>query len=114
MRIVWSEPAVSDLEDIHAFISRDSPDRASRFVARLIAATEPLQSLPQMGRVVPEGDGRQREVFVDPYRIIYRVEGGLVFIVTVVHGSRDLGALWTEEAPLGGETAADLLLDDRE
>ena len=59
-----------------------------------ITATEPLLDFPQMGRVVPEGDGRQREIAVGPYRIIYRVEGEAILIVTVVHGARDLVALW--------------------
>ncbi|HVT58714.1 MAG TPA: type II toxin-antitoxin system RelE/ParE family toxin [Thermoanaerobaculia bacterium] len=43
-----------------------------------------------MGRMVPEGDGRHRELILRPYRIIYRVEGQKILIVTVVHGSRDL------------------------
>lgn len=49
-----------------------------------------------MGRVVPEGDGRQREVAFDPYRIIYRIEDDDIYIVTVVHSARDLTALWEQ------------------
>ena len=45
---------------------------------------------------MPEGDGRQREVAFDPYRIIYRIEGDEIFIVTVVHSARDLAALWEQ------------------
>jgi toxin ParE1/3/4 len=94
MKIVWSQPAIADLEAIHDFIERDAPGRAARFVERLITSTEPLLEFPRMGRVVPEGDGRQREITVGPYRIIYRVEAGEIFVVTVVHGSRDLVELW--------------------
>jgi addiction module RelE/StbE family toxin len=94
MRITWSEPAVADLEAIHEYISRDAPGRAPIFLQKLIAATEPLLDFPRMGRVVPEGDGRQREIAFDPYRIIYRVEGDEIMIVTVVHGARDLVGLW--------------------
>ena len=93
MRITWSEPAVANLVAIHDYISRDAPGRADRFVQRLIAATEPLRDFPRTGRVVPEGDGAQREILFDPYRIIYRVESDEVYIVTVVHGARDLAAL---------------------
>ena len=96
MRITWSRPAISNLEAIHDYISRDAPGRADRFVQRLIAAAEPLAGFPKIGRVVPEGDGRQREVAFDPYRIIYRIEDDEIFIVTVVHSARDLAALWEQ------------------
>jgi toxin ParE1/3/4 len=90
MKVVWSEPAVADLAAIHDYIARDSPHYARRFVARLTAAVDPLEIFPEMGRIVPEGDGRHREIILRPYRIIYRLEGQEVFVVTVVHGSRDL------------------------
>ena len=90
MRIAWSEPAVADLVAIHDYIARDSPHYAQRFVEKLIAAAEPLESFPQLGRIVPEGDGRHRELLVRSYRIIYRVKGEEILIVTVVHGSRNL------------------------
>ena len=74
MKVVWSEPALANLEAIHEYIALDAPGRADRFLQRLVEAVEPLRQHPHMGRVVPEGDGRQREVIVAPYRIIYRVE----------------------------------------
>ncbi|HVT15459.1 MAG TPA: type II toxin-antitoxin system RelE/ParE family toxin [Thermoanaerobaculia bacterium] len=90
MRIAWSEPALADLAAIHDYIARDSAHYAQRYVVRLIAAVEPLETFPQLGRIVPEGDGRHREILLHPYRIIYRVEGQEILIVTVVHGRRDL------------------------
>jgi toxin ParE1/3/4 len=97
MRVAWSEPAVADLVAIHDYIARDSPHYAQRFVERLVAAVEPLESFPQLGRIVPEGDGRHRELLVASYRIIYRAEGQGILIVTVVHGSRNLAG--TDEKP---------------
>jgi len=93
MRITWSEVSVENLSAIHDFISLDSPGRADRFLPRLIAAAEPLEAFPQMGRLVPEGDGRQREILFEPYRLIYRVDEDEVFIVAVVHQARDLASL---------------------
>jgi toxin ParE1/3/4 len=90
MKATWSEPAVADLVAIHDYIARDSPHYARRFVEKLIAAAEPLESFPQLGRIVSEGDGRHREILIRAYRLIYRVEGEEIFIVTVVHGSRNL------------------------
>jgi addiction module RelE/StbE family toxin len=100
MRITWSEPALADLDAIHDYIARDSPHYAERFVQRLIAAADPLVDFPELGRVVPEGDGRHREIVVPPYRILYRVADDEVFIVTVIHGARDLATLW-ERGELG-------------
>jgi plasmid stabilization system protein ParE len=73
MKVAWSEPAVADLVAIHDYIARDSPQYAQRFVERLIAAAEPLETFPELGRIVPEGDGGHRELLVRSYRIIYRV-----------------------------------------
>lgn len=36
MKIVWTEPAVEDLHELHAYIARDSEMYASGFVERII------------------------------------------------------------------------------
>ena len=97
MRIIWSEPALADLEAIHDFIARDSPRYATRFAERIIDATERLTTLPSMGRRVPEGDGRHREIVEAPYRILYRVEANVVYVVRIVHGARDRDAFGAPE-----------------
>ena len=93
MRINWTEPALADLEAIHDFIARDSSHYATRFVRRLLEAVERLADLPMLGRIVPEGDGRHREVFEPPYRIVYRVENDVVHVIRLIHGARDFDAL---------------------
>ena len=90
-RIEWTDPAVSDLDNLHDYIARDSAEYADAFVERLIMSAEQLCSFPSSGRVVPEAkDRRVREISVESYRIIYRVKAGVVQILTVVHGARDL------------------------
>ena len=57
-------------------------------------AGDSLFQFPNRGRVVPEyGDDTIRELFVDRYRLIYRVRSNSVLIAAFVHGSRDLSAL---------------------
>ncbi len=70
-----------------------------RFVAKLIRSTEPLADFPELGRRVPEEpeQANVRELVVQTYRIIYRVEAERILIATVLHGSRDLVRL--EEKP---------------
>lgn len=60
MRLIWSDEAIADLDAIHDYIARDSVHYATRVAQQLIAAVEPLESFPHLGRVAPEGDGRHR------------------------------------------------------
>lgn len=91
MKIVWTEPAISDLENIKKYIERDSEYYAVRFIGRIIEAIEKLLIFPEMGRWVPEAeDKRVRELLVDNYRIMYRIETNRILILTFIHGARDI------------------------
>ena len=94
MKIVWTEPAVEDLRELHAYIARDSEMYASGFVERIILATERLVDHPKVGRIVPEtNDDNIRELLFQRYRIIYRVTHESVEMLSVIHGARDLETL---------------------
>ncbi|MCS6974006.1 MAG: type II toxin-antitoxin system RelE/ParE family toxin [Cyclobacteriaceae bacterium] len=54
VKIVWSELAVSDLEAIHQYVSRDSRYYASRLIEKIINRVDQLGAFPASGRVVPE------------------------------------------------------------
>ena len=91
MKIIWTKPAVQDLESIKAYIAKDSEYYAIRFVEKVIEAIDELQDLPLRGRSVPEAEeGNIRELLFRNYRIIYRVETESISILTIIHGSRDL------------------------
>ena len=63
MIIVWSSPAVADLENLRDYIAHDSPYYAAIFIEKIIAAVEKIISFPLMGRIVPEyGNKNIREV----------------------------------------------------
>ena len=94
MKILWTEPAIEDLRNLHGYIARDSEVYASSFVQRIILAVERLSDFPRLGRVVPEADQDTiRELLYQNYRIVYRVKSELIEILTVIHGRRDLGSL---------------------
>jgi toxin ParE1/3/4 len=79
----------ADLREIHDFIARDSPHAAAALVERLLTATERLAVFPQRGRMVPEFPTLgYREIIVSSYRVLYRLEGNIVWIVAVAHGRR--------------------------
>ena len=88
-RIVWTEPAVSDLDSIHAYISRDSAIYADASLTEIFDATDRLIDYPQSGRVVPEiDDDSTREIIVGNYRVMYDSSGDNIRILAVLHGAR--------------------------
>jgi len=93
MKILWTEPAIEDLRNLHGYIARDSEIYANSFVQRIILAVEKLTDFPRLGRAVPEADQETiRELLYHNYRIIYRIKSELIEILTVIHGRRDLGS----------------------
>jgi plasmid stabilization system protein ParE len=91
VRLRWSARARRHLAQIEAYIARDSPGNARRFVARLTRSPTRLEVFPEGGRPVPEWEGTAcREVPFDEYRIIYRVLASEVEIIAVLHCKRDL------------------------
>jgi toxin ParE1/3/4 len=97
-KIVWTESAWIDLETVADFIARDSPYYAASFVREIRNHARSLSRMSARGRVVPEiGDRQIRELFVQSYRLIYKVERSRVAILALVHGARDLEALWTKK-----------------
>lgn len=91
MKIEWAEPAELDLGDIYAYIARDVPVYAEQFVDRIVETVALLHEQPLMGREVPEAERDDvRELIFQNYRIIYLVKTDYLYIVAVIHGSRDL------------------------
>lgn len=91
MRVVWTEQALERLQEIEDFISQDSPERADRFITRLIERGDAVASFPSTGRQVPElGLGSIREVLEGNYRLVYRITPVRIEVLTVFEGHRQL------------------------
>ena len=91
MKIEWTEPAISDLDNLREYIARDSEYYADLFVEKIIAAVENIEEFPEIGRIVPEAEERNiREILFHNYRIVYRIEAERILILMVIPGSRDL------------------------
>lgn len=94
MRLVWTDPAVEDLQGIVDYIARDSSFYADAVAERIVLAVERLVSFPRSGRIVPEADDpRIREIIVQSYRVMYWVKQRKVQILAVLHSARDLAAM---------------------
>lgn len=88
MKIKWTNEALEQLIEIEEFISKDSPERAAIFVDQLIEhAEDSLPDNPRMGRTVPEiANSDIRELIFKKYRIIYRLVGNNIEILSVFEG----------------------------
>ena len=89
------ENAENDIDEIYLYVKRnDSGEKAERLFNNIEQVILSLQTSPLRGHFPPEleriGVLEFREVFFKPYRIIYQVAGGSVFIHCVLDGRRDL------------------------
>ena len=90
-QIIWTEPALSDLNEIAEYIALDKPGAANHLVQKVFSKTERLEEFPESGRIPPElKKSRYKEVIVDPCRIFYRVEQDKVYILYVMRSERKL------------------------
>ena len=89
MKIRWTEVSARRLEAIHGFVATDDPAAARRLIAELVALGESLRTMPHRGRQVPElADRALRELILRNYRLVYRVRGSAVEILTVFEAHR--------------------------
>lgn len=94
----WALTAAEDLQALEEYIARDSKQHAVAFIDMLVERAEILRQSPYLGRMVPEFTREDlRELLVRGQRILYVVTPGSVTVVRVIHGSRNLRALVSEE-----------------
>ena len=91
--VVWTEPALQQLDAIAEYIALDNPAAASELVQEVFDKTERLENFPQSGRIPPElPNSVYREVVVTPCRIFYREEEKRVLVLYVMREERQLRA----------------------
>jgi toxin ParE1/3/4 len=84
--------AEQDLLAIWQHISEHHPDSADRLLDRLRARTQILKTFPEAGAARPDVDKTARMIVEHPYVILYRIMPGLVQIVRILHGARDISS----------------------
>ncbi len=88
-RIIWTESALQDLDQIADYISLDKPTAANRFVQRVFDQVEQLASLPKSGSIPNELNGTPyRQLVIPAVRIFYREQDDTVFIIYIMRGER--------------------------
>jgi toxin ParE1/3/4 len=87
--VIWSEPALADLDAIADYIALDNPRAAALLVQRVFAHVGQLAEHPRSGSKVPELEGwRYRQLVEPPCRVLYRQEKARVLILHVVRSER--------------------------
>lgn len=91
--VIWTEPALQELDAIAEYIALDNPAAASHLVQEVLDKTERLEDFPQSGRNPPElPNSVYREVVVPPCRIFYREDEKRVLVLYVMREARQLRA----------------------
>lgn len=90
-KVIWSEPALQDLDQIADYISLDDVHAAKRLVRAVFEKVDLLEIFPEMCPVPHDlPNSGYRHLIVGPLRIFHRVEGDLVYIVYVMRSERNL------------------------
>lgn len=93
VEVIWTEPALQELDAIAEYIALDNPAAASDLVKAVFDKTERLANFPKSGRNPPElPDSVYRELVVPPCRIFYREDEQRVFVLFVMREERQLRA----------------------
>jgi toxin ParE1/3/4 len=90
-KLIWTEAALRDLEDIADYISLVNLPAAKRLVVKVRERIRLLESWPESGRIPHETDSQiYRELVINPVRLFYRHTEGRVYILHIMRAEREL------------------------
>ena len=89
MKVVYTDEALHDLDDILKYIAANFPAAYQGFASRLQAVERRIGQLPQSARPVTGRPGvRVVPLLRYPYKVFYRVTSDAVEILHVHHSAR--------------------------
>jgi toxin ParE1/3/4 len=99
--VLLTDDARADLQELYDYIAEhDAPGKADAVLDKLEVVVASLSNFPKRGAVTKElrdiGIRDYREVYFKPYRVIYRVMDGKMFVYLIVDGCRDMQTLLTQ------------------
>ena len=84
-RIIWTEPALQELDEIADYISLDDPAAAKKLVRIAFERVDHLIQHPKSGKLIEEFEASvYREIILTPCRIFYRIADNTVYIIHVI------------------------------
>ena len=94
MRLTFTLPAEQDLEAISDYIGTDNPRKAISFVQELRAQCRRIAQNPLGYQPRPEIAANLRSCAYGRYVIFFEITSEDITIVRVLHGARDLPAVF--------------------
>jgi len=92
--IKWASPALDDLDEIIEYISKTNLTYSIKVMDKIYEQVNKLDINPERCRIVPEfekyGYLIYRQLIVDYWKVIFKIEGNIVFIMIVIDGRRNL------------------------
>jgi toxin ParE1/3/4 len=87
-QVEWSNEALADLDAAIAYIASENQKTAHLIASRILQAVDHLADLPtgHQGRVK---DTYEKLVQRTPYIIAYAMSERAIYILRIIHGSRD-------------------------
>jgi toxin ParE1/3/4 len=84
-RIIWTEPALQELDEIADYISLDNPTTAKSLVREAFKRVDYIAEHPKSGNLVDEFEASvYRETILPPCRIFFRTDDDIVYITHVI------------------------------
>lgn len=94
MEIIWTRQAENDLYAIIRYIKFDNITVATTVFNRIKEKCDELVYSPERGRVISElsvqGLTHYREIIIKPWRIMYRISGQAVYVLSVIDFRRNV------------------------
>jgi toxin ParE1/3/4 len=91
VEVIWTEPALNDLDAIADYIALDNPTAARELVRRVFGHADQLIDHPDSGSKPQELRGwRYRQIVEPPCRIFYRRDRDTVYVLFVTRGERQV------------------------
>ena len=83
-KVIWSAPALAQLESIIDYIALDKPGAARAIASRVFDSTDRLEHFLRLGQPIHEFKHKNyRQVWMKPCWLYYRIEEDTVFILHV-------------------------------
>lgn len=88
-RLIWTGPALADVQRLYQFLALKSSYAARRAVGAIRSQVRILEAQPEVGRILSDTDPEYRTWPIDfgdsGYVVLYRFAGHRVYILAVRH-----------------------------
>jgi toxin ParE1/3/4 len=96
--VFLTDDAVQDIEDLYQYVAlHDIPGKAQNLLTKIEKTFGSLSESPKRGAYPKEllalGIREYREIFLKPYRFIYKIINKKVYVLLIVDGRRDMQSL---------------------